>query len=134
MEGQRQDFVLQNSPIFPIWPLQGFALTVQLGIAKAEGQVEEFMGQLDADQRRVLSNVLDHVRKYQRSPGVVTPTFTPMPDAYRLETYWSGKAHQLGVDGVRSNTSPSPARATASMFRPKLSTLKAGTEIFYRRS
>ena len=23
-----------------------------------------------------------------------------MPDAYRLETYWSGKAHQLGIDGV----------------------------------
>jgi catalase len=100
VEGQRQDFVLQNSPIFPIWPLQGFALTVQLGIAKAQGRLEEFMGQLDADQRRVLSNVLDHVRKFQRSPGIVTPTFTPMPDAYRLETYWSGKAHQLGVDGV----------------------------------
>jgi hypothetical protein len=99
-EGQRQDFVLQNSPIFPIWPVQGFALTVQMGIAKAEGRLEEFMGQLDADQRRLLSNVLDHVRRYQRSPGVVTPTFTRMPDAYRLETYWSGKAHQLGVDGV----------------------------------
>jgi catalase len=100
VEGQRQDFVLQNSPIFPIWPVQGFALTVQLGIAKAEGRVEEFMGQLDADQRRVLSNVLGHVRRYQRSPGIITPTFTPMPDAYRLETYWSGKAHQMGVDGV----------------------------------
>jgi hypothetical protein len=100
VEGQRQDFVLQNSPIFPIWPLEGFALTVQLGIAKAEGRLEEFMKQLDADRRRVLSNVLDHVLRYQSSPGIITPTFTPMPDAYRLETYWSGKAHQLGLDGV----------------------------------
>jgi catalase len=100
VEGQPQDFVLQNSPIFPIWPVQGFALTVQLGIAKAAGRLDEFMAQLDADQRSVLSTVLGHVRQYQRSPGIITPTFTPMPDAYRLETYWSGKAHQLGVDGV----------------------------------
>jgi catalase len=98
--GQPQDFVLQNSPIFPIWPVQGFALTVQLGIAKAEGRVEEFMGQLDADQRTILSTVLGHVRSYQRSPGIIAPTFTPEPDAYRLETYWSGKAHQLGTDGL----------------------------------
>jgi hypothetical protein len=100
VEGQPQDLVLQNSPIFPIWPVQGFALTVQLGIARATGRLNEFMAQLDAGQRMLLSNVLDHVRSYQRSPGMVAPTFTPEPDAYRLETYWSGKAHQLGMDGV----------------------------------
>jgi catalase len=100
VEGQPQDFVLQNSPIFPIWPVQGFALTVQLGIAKAAGRLDEFMAQLDAGQRTLLSSVLGHVQSYQRSPGIIAPTFTPMPDAYRLETYWSGKAHQLGVDGV----------------------------------
>jgi hypothetical protein len=99
-EGRRQDFVLQNSPIFPIWPLQGFALTVQLGVAKAEGRLTEFMQQLDADQQVLLSSVLDRVHRYQRLPGVVVPTFTPTPDAYRLETYWSEKAHQLGVDGI----------------------------------
>jgi catalase len=99
-KGQHQDFVLQNSPIFPIWPVQGFALTVQLGIAKAQGRDKEFLQQLTPDQAAILSNVLDHVRQYQRYPGVVVPTFTPMPDAYRLETYWSGKAHQLGIDGV----------------------------------
>lgn len=99
-DGRRQDFVLQNSPIFPIWPVQGFALTVQLGVAKAQGREKEFMGGLSSEQRTILTNLLDHVRHYQRSPGVVVPTFTPMPDAYRLETYWSGKAHQLGVDGV----------------------------------
>jgi catalase len=98
--GQRQDFVLQNSPIFPIWPVQGFALVVQLGVARAQGQDKEFLEQLPPDQRAMLSNVLDHVHQYQRYPGVVVPTFTPMPDAYRLETYWSGKAHQLGIDGV----------------------------------
>ena len=100
-DGQRQDFVLQNSPIFPVWPLEGFLLTVQLGIAKAQGQTaEEFIGQLPADQRAVLQHVLSHVRRFHRSPGVEPVTFTPMPDAYRLETYWSGKAHQLGVGGV----------------------------------
>lgn len=101
VDGQRQDFVLQNSPIFPIWPLQGFLLTVQLGIAKAQGQTaEQFIGQLPADQRAMLLNVLALVREYQREPGVIAPTFTRMPDAYRLETYWSGKAHQLGENGV----------------------------------
>jgi catalase len=99
-EGQRQDFVLQNSPIFPIWPVQGFALAVQLGIAKAQGREQAFMAELPSDQRTMLLNVLEHVEQYQRYPGVVVPTFTPMPDAYRLETYWSGKAHQLGVDGM----------------------------------
>ena len=99
-DGQRQDFVLQNSPIFPIWPVQGFALAVQLGIARAQGRDKEFLEQLPPDQRAMLFNVLDHVRQYQRYPGVVVPTFTPTPDAYRLETYWSGKAHQLGIDGV----------------------------------
>ena len=99
--GQRQDFVLQNSPIFPIWPLQGFLLTVQLGIAKAQGQsTEEFIAQLPAEQRATLTHLLSQVRQFQRSPGVQSATFTPMPDAYRLETYWSGKAHQLGVGGV----------------------------------
>ncbi len=99
-DGRRQDFVLQNSPIFPIWPVQGFPLAVQLGIAKSRGQTpEQFIGQLPAEQRAMLVNLLDHVRHYQRSPSVVVPTFTPRPDAYRLETYWSGKAHQLGVDG-----------------------------------
>ena len=99
-DGQRQDFVLQNSPIFPIYPIQGFALTVQFGVAKAQGREREFMEGLSSDERAILANVLSHVRQYQRYPGVVVPTFTPMPDAYRLETYWSGKAHQLGVDGV----------------------------------
>jgi catalase len=99
-EGQYQDFVLQNSPIFPIWPVQGFALTVQLGIARAQGQDKEFLQQLSTNQSAILSNVLDLVRHYQRYPGVVVPTFTPMPDAYHLETYWSGKAHQLGIDGI----------------------------------
>ena len=109
-DGRRQDFVLQNSPIFPIWPLQGFLLTVQLGIAKAGGQpAEQFIGQLPADQGAMLMRLLGQVHEYQRDPGVVVPTFTPKPDAYRLETYWSGKAHQLGVGGPRSNTSPSPA-------------------------
>jgi hypothetical protein len=99
-DGQPQDFVLQNSPIFPIWPVQGFLLAVQVGIAKARGQTaEQFIGQLPPDQRIVLLNLLDHVRHYQRYPGEVVPTFTPRLDAYRLETYWSGKAHQLGVDG-----------------------------------
>ena len=99
--GERQDFVLQNSPIFPIWPLEGFLLTVQLGIAKAQGQTgQEFLAQLPADQRAVLVHVLEHVRQFHRSPGVEPVTFTPLPDAYRLETYWSGKAHQLGVGGV----------------------------------
>ena len=100
LDGHRQDFVLQNSPIFPIWPVQGFALAVQLGVAKAQGREQEFMAGLSSEQRTILANLLDHVRQYQRSPGVVVPTFTPIPDAYRLETYWSGKAHQLGVDGV----------------------------------
>ena len=99
-DGQRQDFVLQNSPIFPIYPVQGFALAVQLGVAKAQGREREFMEGLSSDQGAVLANLLDHVRQYQRYPGVVVPTFTPMPDAYRLETYWSGKAHQLGIDGM----------------------------------
>lgn len=99
-DGQPQDFVLQNSPIFPIWPLEGFALVVQLGIARAQGQEKEFMAGLRPDQRTTLANVIALVGQYQREPGVVVPTFTPMPDAYRLETYWSGKAHQLGVDGI----------------------------------
>ena len=73
---------------------------MQLGIAKAQGRDKEFLQQLTTDQSAILSNVLDLVRHYQRYPGVVVPTFTPMPDAYRLETYWSGKAHQLGIDGV----------------------------------
>ncbi len=97
-DGARQDFVLQNSPIFPIWPVQGFLLAVQLGIAKSQGQTaEQFIGQLPADQRAILLNLLGHVREYQRYPGIVTPTFTPRPDAYRLETYWSGKAHRLAA-------------------------------------
>lgn len=100
LDGQRQDFVLQNSPIFPIWPVQGFALAVQLGIAKAQGREKEFMADLSSGQRTTLLDVLEHVRQYQRYPGVVVSTFTPMPDAYRLESYWSGKAHQLGVDGM----------------------------------
>jgi catalase len=99
-DGQRQDFVLQNSPIFPIWPLEGFALVVQLGIAKAQGRENAFMAELSPEQKATLANVLAHVRQYQRAPGVVVPTFTPMPDAYRLETYWSGKAHRLGENGV----------------------------------
>jgi hypothetical protein len=100
-DSQRQDFVLQNSPIFPVWPLEGFLLTVQLGIARAQGQTaEEFIAQLPAEQRAVLLHVLSHVRRFHRAPGVEPETFTPMPDAYRLETYWSGKAHQLGVGGV----------------------------------
>jgi hypothetical protein len=101
VEGQRQDFVLQNSPIFPVWPVQGFLLAVQLGLARAQGQTAEaFMAQLPADQRDMLLNLLAEVGQYQRAPGEVVPTFTPMPDAYRLETYWSGKAHQAGVGGV----------------------------------
>jgi len=100
-DGQRQDFVLQNSPIFPVWPLEGFLLTVQLGIAKAQGQTaEQFIAGLPAGQRATLLHVLEHVRRYHRAPGVEPVTFTPMPDAYRLETYWSGKAHQLGVGGT----------------------------------
>ena len=59
--GQRQDFVLQNSPIFPIWPVQGFALAVQLGIARAQGQDKEFLEQLPPDQRAMLFNLLDLV-------------------------------------------------------------------------
>jgi catalase len=99
-DGRLQDFVLQNSPIFPIWPIEGFALTVQLGIAKAKGQEKSFLGQLTPHQGRTLANVLDKVRQYQRQPGVVVPTFTPRPDAYRLETYWSGKAHRIGTYGM----------------------------------
>ena len=45
VDGQRQDSS-QNSPIFPIWPLQGFALTVQLGIAKAQGRTRSSWGNL----------------------------------------------------------------------------------------
>lgn len=99
--GELQDFVLQNSPIFPVWPLEGFLLTVQLGIAKAQGQTaEQFIGQLPPEQRVTLLQVLSQVRRYQRAPGVEAATFTPLPDAYRLETYWSGKAHELGIDGT----------------------------------
>lgn len=99
-DGQPQDFVLQNSPIFPIWPAEGFALVVQLGIARAQGQEKEFMAGLSPEQRATLGNVIALVGQYQRAPGDVVPTFTRMPDAYRLETYWSGKAHQLGANGV----------------------------------
>jgi catalase len=99
-DGQPQDFVLQNSPIFPIWPVEGFALVVQLSIARSQGQEKEFMTELSPGQRATLAKVIALVGQYQRDPGVVVRTFTPMPDAYRLETYWSGKAHQLGVNGV----------------------------------
>ena len=86
--------------VIPSYPIEAVGTDPRQGIAKAQGRDKEFLQQLTTDQSAILSNVLDLVRQYQRYPGVVVPTFTPMPDAYRLETYWSGKAHQLGIDGV----------------------------------
>jgi hypothetical protein len=130
-DGRRQDFVLQNSPIFPIWPVQGFLLAVQLGIAKARGQsAEQFIGQLPADQKDMLLRLLGHVREYQRYPGEVVPTFTPRPDAYRLETYWSGKAHQLGVDGPPVKYIAKPCNSNGIYVPTKAVDFAARTPVF----
>ena len=71
---------------FPIWPLQGFALTVQLGIAKALGRSRSSWGNLmpiNEECCQMFSIMFENIS----APWIVTPTFTPMPDAYRLETY-----------------------------------------------
>ncbi len=77
--GGRQDFVVQNSPVFPIPSLEDFVLLL--------GHVQDpkgFAGRPD-DERQRLTYMLE-----------LAKTFSPAPASYLTETYWSGTAYALG--------------------------------------
>lgn len=77
--GVRQDFVVQNSPIFPIPSLEDFVLLL--------GHVSDpsvFAARPEEEQKRL---------KYMLGLG---KTFSPSPSSYLTETYWSGTAFALG--------------------------------------
>lgn len=83
--GQRQDFVLQNSPVFPIPTLEDFILVVLQGqpdlALKLTGLSKE------AAEKRLL-----HVRE------LVSTTFPAAVQSYFTQTYWSGTAFALGEE------------------------------------
>lgn len=75
----RQDFVVQNSPIFPIPSLSDFVLLIKFIDAKSH--LETFS---EEEQARI---------KYMLKKG---QTFNPSVKSYVTETYWSGTAYALG--------------------------------------
>jgi catalase len=80
--GQRQDLVLQNSPIFPIPSLQDFILVV------LQGNPQQAMAITALSPEEVKS----HLSFIQSLVG----TFPKRVNSYFTQTYWSGTAFALG--------------------------------------
>lgn len=91
--GQRQDLVLQNSPIFPIPTLQDFVLVILQGNPQ---QAMAITG-LSAEEFK------SHMATVQGLVG----TFPKKVNSYFTQTYWSGTAFALGeADAVKYVAKP----------------------------
>jgi catalase len=89
--GVRQDFVLQNAPIFPIPSLKDFALLV-----------------LPPDKAPALTGLsAEEIKQRFGNMLGLAATFPKDIASYRIETYWSGTAFALGnTEAVKYKVTP----------------------------
>jgi catalase len=131
-QGRRQDFSMNNAPIFPIPSLRGFNVVLQVGFVRA-GAFREAVaaGATAAEAGKIATQA---VQAYFAKHPEEAPIFAQIQalgsdvssrpaDSYRTIRYWSGSAFKYGeaqaakfavtpCDGVRERQTPEGASDT----------------------